>query len=95
VAGTDGNQGSSTAPNGVSSEAATHAEASSHGRQQILESRLPVELIIAEAKNWGVADEVALQVLPTGRVNVICSGSTAGFAEHLLSLQGAGRFHWR
>ena len=94
MAGTDGNQGSTMAPNGVSSGAAPHAEASSQGRQ-ILESRLPVELINAEAKNWGVADEVALQVLPTGRVNVICSGATAGFAEHLLSLQGAGRFHWR
>jgi hypothetical protein len=54
---------------------------------------LPVELIIAEAKRWGIANEVAIQVLPTGRINVICRGpSRDPFAEHLKQVQASGRF---
>jgi hypothetical protein len=54
---------------------------------------LPAELIIAEAKRWGVADDVAIQVLPTGRINVICRGPSAhAFAEHLKQAQASGRF---
>ena len=54
---------------------------------------LPAELIIAEAKRWGIADDVAIQVLPTGRINVICRGPSAdAFAEHLKNAQASGRF---
>jgi hypothetical protein len=54
---------------------------------------LPAELIIAEAKRWGVADDVAIQVLPTGRINVICRGPSAqAFADHLKQAQASGRF---
>jgi hypothetical protein len=54
---------------------------------------LPVELIIAEAKRWEIADDIALQVLPTGRVNVMWRSPRAGqFVDHLLGLQAAGRF---
>jgi hypothetical protein len=54
---------------------------------------LPVELIISEAKRWGLADEVALQVLASGRVNVLCTGSRAdSFVDHLLQLQTKGCF---
>jgi hypothetical protein len=52
------------------------------------EIRLPVELIISEAKRWEVADEVALQVLPTGRVNVLWSTRRASeFVDYLSSLE--------
>jgi len=96
VAVTNGHQESGDLRNGASSGAEADGDASSHAPERILESRLPVELIIAEAKSWGVADEVALQMLPTGRVNVFCNGpGGAGFAEHLLALQGAGRFNGR
>jgi hypothetical protein len=57
---------------------------------------LPVELIISEAKRWEIADDVALQVLANGRVNVLCSGDRAdAFVEHLLQLQAAGNFGCR
>jgi hypothetical protein len=57
------------------------------------EMLLPAELIIAEARRWGIADEVAIQVLPTGRINVICRGPSADtFAEHLRQVQASGRF---
>jgi hypothetical protein len=54
---------------------------------------LPAELIIAEAKRWGIADDIAMQVLPTGRINVICRGDSANaFAEHLKQVQANGKF---
>jgi hypothetical protein len=54
---------------------------------------LPAELIIAEAKRWGIADDIAMQVLPTGRINVICRGHSAeAFAEHLKQVQANGKF---
>ncbi len=54
---------------------------------------LPAELIIAEAKRWGIADAVALQMRPDGRINVICRGPSAdAFAEHLKQAQASGRF---
>jgi hypothetical protein len=57
---------------------------------------LPVELIISEAKRWGIADDVALQVPATGRVNVMCTGSRAdAFVDHLLQLQATGNFAGR
>jgi hypothetical protein len=57
---------------------------------------LPVELIISEAKRWGIADEVALQVLASGRVNVMCVGDRAdAFVDHLLQLQATGSFPGR
>jgi hypothetical protein len=57
------------------------------------EMLLPPELIIAEAKRWGVADDVAIQMLPSGRINVICRGASAdAFAEHLKQAQASGRF---
>jgi hypothetical protein len=57
-------------------------------QELIAEIRLPVELIISEAKRWEVADEVALQVLPTGRVNVLWSTPRASeFVEYLSSLE--------
>jgi hypothetical protein len=50
--------------------------------------RLPVELIISEAKRWEVADEVALQVKPTGRVTVLWSTPRASeFVQHLSSIE--------
>jgi hypothetical protein len=60
------------------------------------EMLVPAELIIAEAKRWGIADDVAIQVLPTGRINVICRGpSAAAFADHLKQVQATGRFGGR
>jgi hypothetical protein len=57
------------------------------------EMLLPAELIIAEAKRWGVADDVAIQMLPSGRINVICRGPSAdAFAEHLKQAQASGKF---
>jgi hypothetical protein len=54
-----------------------------------IEIRLPVELIIAEAKRWGLADEVVLRVLPTGRVHVLWNTVRGQeFAQHLAALQG-------
>jgi hypothetical protein len=65
-------------------------------RERAIELVLPVELIIAEAKRWEIADDVALQVLPTGRVNVLWRSVRAGeFVDHLLGLQAAGRFAGR
>jgi hypothetical protein len=69
---------------------------SAEGRQRTIEMRLPVELIIAEAKRWEIADDIALQVLPTGRVNLLWRSARAGeFVEHLLGVQAAGRFGGR
>jgi hypothetical protein len=57
------------------------------------EMLLPPQLIIAEAKRWGIADDVAIQMLPSGRTNVICRGPSAdAFAEHLKQAQASGRF---
>jgi hypothetical protein len=57
---------------------------------------LPAELIIAEAKRWGIADDVAIQVLPTGRINVLCRGRAGeAFAEHLKQVQSSGTFPGR
>lgn len=54
----------------------------------VAEIRLPVELIIAEARRWGIADEVALRVLPTGRIHVLWSTPRgAEFVEHLTAIQ--------
>jgi hypothetical protein len=65
-------------------------------RERVVEMLLPVELIIAEAKRWEIADDVALQVLPTGRVNILWRSPRAGeFVDHLLGLQAAGRFAGR
>jgi hypothetical protein len=53
-----------------------------------VEIRLPVELIIAEARRCGVADEVGLRVLPTGRVHVLWSTRRGGeFVERLTALE--------
>jgi hypothetical protein len=63
------------------------------GDRIVQEMLLPAELVIAEAKRWGIADDIALQVLPTGRINVICRGPSAeAFAEHLKQAQASGRF---
>jgi hypothetical protein len=63
------------------------------GERIVGEMLLPAELIIAEAKRWGIADDVAIQVLPTGRITVICRGPSAdAFAEHLKQAQASGRF---
>jgi hypothetical protein len=57
---------------------------------------VPVELIIAEAKRWEIADDIALQVMPTGRVNVLWTSARASqFVDHLVGLQAAGRFGGR
>jgi hypothetical protein len=64
--------------------------------EQGIEMLLPVELIIAEAKRCAIADDIALQVRPTGRVNVLWRSARAGeFVDHLLRLQAAGRFDGR
>jgi hypothetical protein len=66
------------------------------GERIVGEMLLPAELIIAEAKRWGIADDVAIQVLPTGRITVICRGPSAGaFAEHLKQAQASGKFPGR
>jgi hypothetical protein len=78
----DGVDASRWAPNGA--------------QEQVMETLLPVELIIAEAKRWEIADDIALQVLPTGRVNLMWRSARASeFVEHLLGLQAAGRFGGR
>jgi hypothetical protein len=64
-----------------------------NGERIVGDMVLPAELIIAEAKRWGIADYVAIQVLPSGRINVICRGPSAdAFAEHLRNAQASGRF---
>jgi hypothetical protein len=66
------------------------------GSQRMVEMLLPVELIIAEARRWDIADAIALQVLPTGRVNILWRGSRGNrFVDHLFGLQAAGRFDSR
>jgi hypothetical protein len=69
------------------------SEVADKAERVVEEMLLPAELIIAEAKRWGVADDVAIQMLPSGRINVICRGPSAdAFAEHLKQAQASGRF---
>jgi hypothetical protein len=57
----------------------------------VAELRLPAEQIVAEAKRWSLAEDVGLQVLPTGAVRVMVQSARARqFVEHLVSLEPAG-----
>jgi hypothetical protein len=50
---------------------------------------LPIERVVAEAKRWSLADEVGLQLLPTGEVRVSVrtdTGRAARFIEHLSAM---------
>ena len=53
------------------------------------ESRVPPDQIVAEAKRWGIEDDVGLQMSPTGAVTVAASTPRGRqFVEHLASAQG-------
>jgi hypothetical protein len=48
------------------------------------EVRIPPEEIIAEARRWGIADEVGLQVSPEGTTSVlVCTPRGRQFVEYL------------
>jgi hypothetical protein len=54
-----------------------------------LESRVPPDQIVAEAKRWGIADDVGLQVSSSGAVTVAVSTPRGHqFVEHLASVRG-------
>jgi hypothetical protein len=54
-----------------------------------LELRVPPDQIVAEAKRWGIADDVGLQVCPSGAVTVAASTPRGRqFVEHLASVRG-------
>ncbi len=57
----------------------------------VVELGLAAELIVAEAKRWSVADEVGLQVTPTGTIRVSARSVRAReFVERLATMQSTG-----
>jgi hypothetical protein len=56
-----------------------------------LESRVPPDQIVAEAKRWGIADDVGLQVSASGAVMVAASTPRGRqFVEHLGTMVAPG-----
>jgi hypothetical protein len=60
------------------------------GRRSV-EVRLPANQIVAEAKRWGIADEVGLRISPDGVVTIdVYTPRGHQFAEHLVSARKSG-----
>jgi len=58
------------------------------GRLVSLETRVPADQIVAEAKRWGIENDVGLRVCPAGGITVTASTPRGlQFVEHLASVQ--------